>query len=465
MFGKKLLSIVGLLFIGNQISSVSAGCTPTYVDGSVSGCDSCDGTDADGLYYVEGTGENTDHILISVSGSDSTASCSQINDAGYYRTLDGNYYKVIHSTFIASTVETVANAVACAPGKFELQNGKFCLDSTNVLTMGDDKKYLFKGSTDVFSAGETNVVLKSNENSITLDNTINGKEYCVTEELEIMGTKESYCADAECETYYYCTSGVCSEVEDVCEAYTPDPDGSKCDINDYDSSKCPDGYYLVDGDDGQLISSVATGTLIQCTEANEGNECVEVEDIGVGYYRNIGNGDGNIPFIFCGTDGICTGTAVEEVAADGNCSSSMNVNNEGISLEVGAIISNGPKYMFCLDTNAAGSVVIGYQVDEETSHFMSVDATNAFLEIKSNSFVQLDISKGNVLLKTYETNEIPERYQYTNSNNQIKDRAAGSDDTSMCSAGSVVAVNEFKNDACNDRTISKKRIAYYKVVV
>jgi len=144
----------------------------------------------------------------------------------------------------------------------------------------------------------------------------------------------------------------------------------------------------------------------------------------------------------------------------------MNVNNEGISLEVGAIISNGPKYMFCLDTTTVtGSVVIGYQISAETSHFMSVGVSNAFQIRESDSFVQLDISKGNVLLKTYETNEIPERYQYTNSNNQIKDRAAGSDDTSMCSAGSVVAVNEFKNDACNDRTISKKRIAYYKVVV
>jgi len=54
MFGKKILSIVGLVFLGSQLASVNAGCTPTY-DATTSGCEpsGCGNDDIGNLILVE----------------------------------------------------------------------------------------------------------------------------------------------------------------------------------------------------------------------------------------------------------------------------------------------------------------------------------------------------------------------------------------------------------------------------
>lgn len=67
-----------------------------------------------------------------------------------------------------SEIDTVADPSYCAGGKFEIDSGKFCLDSSNTATLNDSKNYLFVDADNLFGDGASaKVVIKSATDSFS----------------------------------------------------------------------------------------------------------------------------------------------------------------------------------------------------------------------------------------------------------------------------------------------------------
>jgi len=106
MFGKKLLSVVGLLFLGSQIISVEAagaGCTLTLNAGVCTPA-GCDENDAGNLYLVKDLNDKQDYIVkIGTNG----LSCDVEEGAGNYcKTRSGSVKTTIDAFCSADDIDT-----------------------------------------------------------------------------------------------------------------------------------------------------------------------------------------------------------------------------------------------------------------------------------------------------------------------------------------------------------------------
>lgn len=371
MFGKKILSIIGLLFIGCQISFVSAdGCAPTYTSDSECTPADCDGTDADGYYAVG-------NKLVEITGSDSTASCSVVTTPGYYIDVDGAFHSVNYSK-IRSDADDESDCTGNA-GKFKTGGEAFCVADGKELTLGDSKKYLFTDSDTIFTSNVNNdVIVTSTAKSITVDKTSMNfiYNYCVDTNKVVRKRKEDLCDTentGDC-TYYKCDGTKC-ESNNINLVSNEERENGTCDFNNADSKCVNGGYYLyVTADDTKApvenISATGPFTLVQCT-SNPNWSCGEPATKPVGYLSNSGKGDdGNALYIKCEQNGTCTPVADIETGLK-----SLAVGTHLVSIDTADLLGIGQessKFVVITrgDSSATASKIGNGYVTTTTSQFV-----------------------------------------------------------------------------------------------
>ncbi|OUM69768.1 hypothetical protein PIROE2DRAFT_19601 [Piromyces sp. E2] len=315
MFSKKILSIVALLFLGHQVSRVSA---ENCVISSSDGDKNCNVDTADGCtkgfviaksvskfnyaYNKDSPASGDNEILIEITGDNNA--CNVKTSPGYY--TDGtNHYSVNYNLAVAPVGEE--SSCDGNAGKFKTGGTAFCVASGKELGLDDGKKYLFTDADTILTKNAANnVILKSDANSITLDKEAMeyNYNYCVDSNAVVWDRKADLCNDekaGEC-TYYSCASGTCTE-----NTKNIPPTNEKrmgdCDLAN-PNENCGEGdYYLYGKDDTTKakITTVTGGTfvLVQCVTDQETKKCKIPSAIPTGYLVNAGVGEGNAKYIKC----------------------------------------------------------------------------------------------------------------------------------------------------------------------
>lgn len=245
MFGKKILSIIGLLLVGSQISSVKAACTISSVSGdnyTLEG-DECE---TNGYYvaFVNGDGDNQLNDatgvtggkgkLIKVSGSDKT-SAVVVTDIGYFISPDGQYISNDHNgdakLVVPATGESgqecsgkVGELVTITTGgatgrKKRGTTVELCLTSTISVALkdsGSGKNYLMENAAgNIFSNADSetypNIVIKDGDKSLTFNSDYGDSEYCVYGSNEIQDRITNFCSGTILDAMYSCEAGLCSQ--------------------------------------------------------------------------------------------------------------------------------------------------------------------------------------------------------------------------------------------------------------
>lgn len=293
MFGKKLLSIVSLLFLGSQLSKVSAECNwdgGMTINGETPTCTGLTGCTDDeyGYYYKAATAGSVTNVMVKVK---SATECDIVQAAGYYIGKDDTYYKV-DTTNLAAAVDTSAqienNESGSGPYKCENANdvGKlyYNSDAINIcvaaatgkpfgegnyflITEGSGTSGLLGGAASVVvslvdtdaikvvtpddslvvseitgdisnaSGGENTSVVPNDlivlDSDSKVKNTFDCEDFCLDKTTrKLLERKPEYCnSETECVGYYTCDDGVC---EDKSIIYPPRFGGGNeqtCDTN------------------------------------------------------------------------------------------------------------------------------------------------------------------------------------------------------------------------------------------
>lgn len=490
MFGKKLLSIICVLFVG-QFSRVSAtytkslpvcGTTQSSCDGTtysagatyfcvddnkiygMDGTDACQGKLEDGVHlfvYTSETGiteatigENASDVNKLIAYNCSNGVCQQTS--GYFKNASNTYYNVNTSSGDA-TVTTKTGATDCTGKIGELiSNGGgiyLCLDSDkSILTYKSDgdpaNGNFLVTSFSVDGTPKTNAVVKANNSYVIYDELYNGEEDCVNEDKEIQKRDVNWCASDTC-NYYDCAAGTCTDItarNPTCNPTVP--------------SNCGEGYYLYHAD-GRLVSANGeTGTLYLCNTGGAACKIVaEVNDsqhtntpIPKGYLINADTENfATVPFFKC-TEGACTAIALTTSSTD--CTGKaigdlIYTTSESINTYSVCTATSGDP-IITLATYNSGTKTITNKVNNK-KYLISVkyDNRNVFGEAASGEsdfiYASTEITDGSIT-----TIENEGRYVYTTSTSaEIKER--GNNDICAAVPPSTIkspksGMTEYKQD-------------------
>jgi len=451
MFGKKILSIVGLFLLGNQFSYVSADCAPT-LDGDIV-CTSCNGENADGFYYAEGTGSSSGtNILIKVTESVGTASCNKVTVPGYYKSENGSFYKVVQTNSIASLVTSSIGETAA--GNIDSYDDSLILDgSQNKLTMGTDGNFLFTDVNQVFTSGGTSkVVLKSPDaNSIVLNTEIVSDDYCVSNAQKILKRDDGYCIANSCDSLIYCANGT-----GVCTAVTFTTDRNVRDTthcnpsSSANKSNCDAGYYILDAGtaNANFVETEATGTLWKCNDSAGNCNVVPDASIPYGYLKNSWVST-TTPYIMCngnGSTGTCTAITKDSIHKESNVCTGT---------KPGDIIENGNDYKLCVGESIDPVELAGNTATVKYFIGYADGATNIFSSKMLNGYYfMVDITADeDVILHTYEGPS--NKYKYTAGDLKVVEYSDGDRLNGICKSTSFT---EFTKDYKENDTVD-----YYKM--
>jgi len=223
MFGKKLLSVVGLLFLGSQIISVEAGCVPSLAGGKCS-TDGYDANNAGKLYLANDGQGGEDYIVVIGEGG---KSCTKeegecgVNVAG---------------------------------------------DKCTVTSCGlEDKKKLFIDGGKIVEVTVTEDVESGEITRSCAPKELNGN-FCTTEDDNVVNTIEGFCEGvcAEGKPTYSCLEGAC--IADVnprsCKRAT-------CSYNGTTFSECKKVDYLIVTENVGLVEvQNQEGVLYKCSDVS-----------------------------------------------------------------------------------------------------------------------------------------------------------------------------------------------------
>jgi len=499
MFGKKLFGLLGLLYIGSQISSVSAVagvCTATFSGGLK--IDS----DCDVGYYLKnyvGNGAPSDLSIECTDGAPcSLVYCSENNDDTLCEDkesftglvtygLDGE--TILECSSGQCKVLTTAGincSVSLAGG---IVTGGLCITATDGSEVGfsyavEGETYYYitvaNGSTTSFTGpntveGNTKVLVKIGNgaaqlierfvDSQTVYLAIDGNkevaihdngvdrivpktdldpvyEYCVTKNSVIMERMENHCSEETCEDYYTCNvNAECSVVDGRC----PEPP-SECDLHETEASNCVAGGYYLKGTSSGILASAdkEAGKLYYCSSAVE---CGPATGVKIGYYKNADNVNAEAPqYILCSTDGSNSCNAVKVTKTD--C-------NDGV-VKVGDLVNNGGSIEICLATDAARGISMNNE-STAISYFISVESVgNKVFGNKDDNYVKINLANNNILLNDKVS---ADRYVYTTDKHLIQVQKSSS---AVCDSGKAIV--EFKVNLCEDGVDpDTDPVNYYKI--
>jgi len=309
MFSKKILSIVGLLFVSSKVYATYDECDKSL---STKGCIAsvCDADD-DGYYLFN-------YKIVSISNGN----CEFVTDNGFYLLKPNGAMtkKIDGDTYYGSDTAALDCQDTYDGGIFS-GDSVFCLEQGKPLVLGSNGSYLFTDNSGVFtnSVIEKKVIVKSTGEAVVLDKELMDKtyNYCVDSNLRVWNRKEELCTNSsgECE-YYQCANGECKKeaanLPPLIERANPE-----CNLDSPNDEKCIDkGYYLYGSNDRTNVlnteeaGNVGSLKLAQCTKNAQSGEwlCSDVTgaDIPIGYVPNAGAGG---EYIKCVNGGTCTAEA------------------------------------------------------------------------------------------------------------------------------------------------------------
>jgi len=501
MFGKKLLSIISLLFVGSQILKVSAAVAPGLPDcpasftlessttectvtGSTtyycikdnvifgltsdSATTACEEKITSGIHAFESASEPTTNSKINI-GNTGTAPSVPGNLAIYtcnrksctrtfgYIKYNSNYYLLGKSgssdAGIVSDLTAITTEAGCS-GKVgnivkvgDETEASVCINESKAIQIpssgsADDNYIMDNANGNEFNgqsgASTKSIVINAIKGAITYVAPTNG-DYCV-ESFKITESKSAFCTGTSCDTYFNCASELCEEIKlvDSCKRNV------SCKLSTGAFSDCTSGDYIVvkslsDGN-GLQVSTEGTGTLYKCTGPTS---CAIVQDDEFipGYYKNAGDTSSpSLPYISCPTKTTC-----KPITLSGTECAAGNI---------GEIKLIGDKASICLGTGISVDLTT---ITTAVKYFMNMDVSNnsVFIsnKLSGNKYAVMKLENGNVQI-IKESNLVsspPKPFQYTES---TKYKIYESRHQDICAA--QVSIVEFKLDTC-----SEDDIAYY----
>jgi len=503
MFGKKLLSLVGLLYISCKIASVSAVCTPTYdsglkigtecqpgyylinkegngfIDGEVSTV--CNGEDAGGENY------NTCKLVYCSKNDGSTACVSQtVTGLVTYR-LDGATILECTGGDCKVVIASETSCTTALAGGIITDGSKLCInaesgseklfdytvegdqyyyinvavDSTTVF--GSNEKVLVKigkgiaAKTTAFVDQQTNYLANdgASQYAVKDDGLSIGKNvgltggtpiYCINGETSAIEDRQSnFCSSSiPCSQYCTFTNGECTKITNdeqfVFERQIEcKPNGESSEV-----AACVDGYYILY--DGTLITTGTAGntpttiTVYRC----ESGECSSSSPIGF-----IANADtrtkGDLPFVKC--DGV------------NNCSKLENLDkadNLGVASKAGLLVNSVSVSLVATSKEA--------QLNADGEYLLDATATSIFNKnAVANHFVIIKIEFGSAILYRKSVVEAGGgvfgefRYKYTDNSLKLFGRQA----SDVCNSGKTII--EYMLDKQDGTIASHEDNEYYAV--
>lgn len=511
MFTKKLLSIVALLFIGNQVvkglvipdctSESKSSCTGTtteitylckdgltvYGYASSSSTGTCLGelTLADETVHVIGVKDvlaTSSEIKEQTGTFDSTAAKLAILDCAsgtctqkYGYAFDGTSNYKIKSSDDSELIE-FASTTTCSTsniGEIFKKEGtelrkrasdtiELCLeDGVSVeVKSANAGDYLMVGTvlgsgsslpagTLTSTSGEGNAVVKVGTNYIILNESYTTDEaiYCANENNKLEGRFENYCSSTECD-YYTCATGRCTEsAENTC----PTEENNDCNPVTNKNKCANDGYYIVNESNALITkdnsAEAQSVILYHCTGTGEVT-CVSTGfTIPTGYIPNADNV----------TASGKKYNYIKCAGAAGSCVGYETVSQSCANDSAGELVlDSGTTLTLCLrGTNADGEddiVSVALSSDNAGSYFVDIKALNIFGDRSSDAngytFVIVDVTATTV--KLHGKGDTDKRYKYTDTKLKIYPRDTSQADKNAKVCGGINVINEFELNQCTD---------------
>ena len=274
MFGKRILSLLSLLFAGSQLISVANAGACTFDGTAISG-GSCDGSS-----YLINSGKTV--VTDTTTCISDSAVCTLVECPS----TDGPCEK---EDSYSGFVVVGSKLAKCTNGDCVTQN-MFENGATKYLVRDIDDSLTNKGNT---------IAVTSNGTSLSLDTSLTADELCVsadTAQFTETSTEESrydcFCGE---NTLYKCESGVCTTNLTLdCKRQTKTCDPTKDSTTDPNNNEqeCVDGgYYL---DTNTLYE--CKGETVQCTPQDGGSGHPAIPK---GYFPNSGSDASTNPYIQC----------------------------------------------------------------------------------------------------------------------------------------------------------------------
>ncbi|ORY29400.1 hypothetical protein LY90DRAFT_512890 [Neocallimastix californiae] len=414
-------SIVILLFLGSQWTTVSAECTPSY--NANYECSSCTDESDMGFYFVNSK-------VIEVYGS---GTCREVTTPGYYKIGD-NYYSVNSNGDTHNSLGQLTDTNDCTAGAL-IEGGALCVDTDtdHAISMdGDQKLYLIVDTSGGLLSGtnDKKIVVKSIKNGFSVVTLQNPKKYLVNDVAQLLGSKENdiivvddnvaiddgidgsdYCVDNNWNVFER-KDGLCNAVVDEddedCPYYYTCNKGKACEENNANekcvneciptvATKCSEGYYLIKGGAYVKESTVGDGVLWHCSgTGDDDDECVDKStgsSAPLGYLTNAGD-SGSEPYIECTSSTTC------KIATIGDtCEATANTVTKAVSY---GSLYDLSAIKICLYDDTEKSLEIkdenkGIHVIEKKAALFGIEA-----EDQKSIAIEIDDSK-NILLMAHDT--------------------------------------------------------------
>jgi len=424
MFGKKVLSIVALLYTATQLVSGESVAAPEIVECPVTATynssTECSNTgDAVTYCYKDNTlfGFPYDDsemamcnikLVLTLSSVNviniGTSAITNINNS-LADLNGGSIGRVVIYDCDASSCERISGIVKQGSANY-YKIGISNSDDTGFNLVDQEKKYLvFDGTSNEGIVYSYQVDSGSFEKAEDF-NAPGGDNVCVDADSVIWERKDALCkATSDCKYYYDCDNGECTLTRK--NKRGENNHVSPCTPNKLIETKCGAGFHLTNSDGSVLITD-GPGKLWYCDEYKR---CSNIQN-GIGYFVNADDSDK--PNILCTVSGnaqSCSKVAI----GDGVCSSIGQLreteNESGL-------------YAICLDSSGSG---IELSEKDGKQIFIGVDqsgglygltpntvAGNAGAEEASSPFYLAIKIDGNNVKVVKETT--PVRYKYINGN-------------------------------------------------
>jgi len=476
MFNKKILGLVGLLFIGSQVSASINECTTEQNlldDPDCVGKGYClyggkifnYGNDCklgvtNKVLFVDDTGREVDleSVTATTSGQFLNMYYCDSNSCdvtkGYVK--NGNNYFLINEEGIA--VQSDISATACTghvgelisvvtkKGGVDVTEVSLCLtqDKSVILDENDGDSYLAFNLDDLALATggvNTKVVITKKPNVLLVNKlySTSGEPECYdSTNAKIMPRIDNFCEGANCDKYYKCNNGVCTLQTSSCPR---DDDGDNDAANEKGSgtttptcdptkedNKCEEGYYLYSK--GLIVTNGVDGELYHCEEKEVGGgaekreviiECTDVKEVSTGYFKNTAydskiaakDVNHNAQYIKCTSTGTGTVTCEAITVDEGSCSVDGLVYLDESSGNIN----------LCLESKGVNSISIQLTGSDpnDKDYFIKVGGTGNIFGSGVN-YTLVTVNNGSVFKSSNSDGVL---YKYAGNNYEVLERSAG----------------------------------------
>jgi len=353
MFGKKILSIVGLLFVSSQLVYAEVCMYDGY---AIETADSCNGK----VYLLNNDGNtkiDSSSAILCTSGSKCILSecegtvCEQDTSYSGLITTDGELFSCTSGDCINVDIET--------------------LGGNNYLVNDIDENNLF--------------VVGNSGGTMEVKTDFNGQDFCVDKDWAIYKRTNGLClanVDGEdCTHYYDCTEG------ESCTVSLSNRNPNAACIPTVDT-KCAAGYYLVDGN----ALSTDTGALWQCF--GDEKNCVNIDsNPQIGFLVNAGSDNANTKYIQCVGANSCT------IAPIGNDCADTETNGEATYGQL-YTKDSGSTYQLCLYDVEKKFITIG---STPKKYLIEKKAAMLGFDVEATEYVVLEVDASQNILPVANT--------------------------------------------------------------